>query len=292
MSRGHYYAEHGRDPSPDFAAAEKDLSDALEKDPGAFDIRLRRANNRMFRGVYERPPVSEPLEQFQRAEADLLDLTSRPRAPLTTDAWRALAGVRLHRGNHVVGLGRDPGPDFASAEAALDAALKLSAREGEIAAAHAHFGLLYSTWATHLWKTSRDPDDPFKKAEEHFAKAIKSESRDSWYYRLRATCLVSRAEYRESRSEDPFPDYARAEDDLQRSIELRRDLTSAWRERAQLRFGRAAAWEKRGEKERARKDYSGSANDYLETLSLNRRLQDELGPRLADARRKAAELGD
>jgi len=54
-----------------------------------------------------------------------------------------------------------------------------------------------------------------------------------------------------SRSEDPFPDDALAEDDLQRSIEMRRDLTSAWRERAQLRLGRGAAWEKRGQNERA-----------------------------------------
>ena len=122
--------------------------------------------------------------------------------------------------------------------------------------------------------------------------ATKSQPKDSWYLRLRATCLVSRAEYRENRSEDPFADYALAEDDLQRALELKKDFTSAWRERAQLRFGRAASWEKRGQKERARQDYSAAAADYLETLSLNRRLQSELEPRMAEAKKKAAELGE
>ena len=73
---------------------------------------------------------------------------------------------------------------------------------------------------------------------------------------------------------------------------LKKDFTSAWRERAQLRFGRGAAWERRGQKERARQDYSAAANDYLETLSLNRLLQSELEPRLAEAKKKAAELGE
>jgi tetratricopeptide (TPR) repeat protein/tRNA A-37 threonylcarbamoyl transferase component Bud32 len=291
MSRGHYYAEHGRDPSPDFAAAEKDLSQALEKDPSSFEIRLRRANNWMFRGVYERPPISDPLEDFARAEADLVELTLRPPTPQTPSVWISLASVRLHRGKHLLGQGRDPVPDFASAQAALEKSMQSARKDYDASGTHANLGLLFSTWAAHLWKTNRDPIDLFKKAEEHFAAALKVHPRDHWYHRLRATCLVSRAEYRESRSEDPFPDYVLAEDDLQRAIELRSDFTSAWRERAQLRFGRGAAWEKRGEKERARMDYSASANDYLQTLSLNALLKPELEPRLADAQRKAAQLG-
>jgi tetratricopeptide (TPR) repeat protein len=292
VSRGHYFAEHGRDPSPDFAAAEKDLNDALEKDPTSFDIRLRRGQNRTFRGVYERPPASDPLEHFRLAEAEYQELTLRSAEPRLPEAWRGLGGVRFHRGEYLCTLGRDPAPEFSSAQTAYEKLLQISKADYDISGAHAGLGQLFSTWATHLWKTNRDPSEMFQKGAGHLATATKLHPQDSWYLRLRATCLVSRAEYRESRSEDPFPDYALAEDDLQRAIELRKDFTSAWRERAQLRFGRGAAWEKRGQKERARQDYSASANDYLETLSLNRLLQADLEPRLAEAKKRAAHLGD
>jgi tetratricopeptide (TPR) repeat protein len=292
MSRGHYFAEHGRDPSPDFAAAEKDLSQALEKDASSFDIRLRRANCRMFRGVYERPPVSDPIEDFRLAEADLLELTPRPFNNQMPDAWRSLAGVRLQRGRYLVGQGRDPVPDFTSAQADLEKSLQISKGDVDIASAHANLGQLFATWATHYWRTNRDPADLFRRAEDHFSAAMKSQPKDPWYMRLRATGLVSRAEYRESQSEDPFADYALAEDDLGRAIGIQKDFTSAWRERAQLRFGRGAAWEKRHEKDRARQDYSASANDYLQTLSLNPLLEPELGVRLAEAKKRASDLGE
>jgi tetratricopeptide (TPR) repeat protein len=200
--------------------------------------------------------------------------------------------MRVHRGNYLLGQGRDPVPEFASAQAAFETSLQVAKGTGEIAGGHAHLGLVFSTWATHLWKTNRDPSDLFQKAETHFTTATKAAPTDSWFRRLRATALVSRAEYRESRSEDPFEDYAVAEDELQRAIDLRKDFTSAWRERAQLRFGRAAAWEKRGRKDRARQDYSAAANDYLETLSLNRLLRSELEPRMAEAKKRAADLAD
>jgi tetratricopeptide (TPR) repeat protein len=292
MSRGHYFAEHGRDPSPDFAAAEKDLSAALEKDPSSFDIRLRRANNRMFRGVYERPPVSDPMEDFRLAEADLQEITPRPFNNQMPDAWRSLGGVRLQRGRYLIGQGRDPVPDFISAQAALEKSLQISKGDVDIASAHVNLGQLFATWASHFWRTNRDPVDLFKRAEGHFAVATKSQPKDPWYMRLRATGLVSRAEYRESQSEDPFADYALAEDDLGRAIGIQKDFTSAWKERAQLRFGRGAAWEKRHEKERARQDYSASANDYLQTLSLNCLLEPELGARLAEAKKRASDLGE
>jgi tetratricopeptide (TPR) repeat protein len=226
------------------------------------------------------------------AEADLQELTPRASSNQMPDVWRTLGGVRLQRARFLLGQGRDPVPEFASAQAAFDKALLISSGKGDIAAAHAMLGQLFATWASHLWRTNRESAELFKKAEDHFAVAIQSQPQDAWYLRLRATGLVSRAEYHESRSEDPFPDYALAEDDLQRAIEMKRDFTSAWRERAQLRFGRGAAWEKRGEKERARKDFSASANDYLETLSLNSLLEPELGARLAEARKKASELGE
>jgi tetratricopeptide (TPR) repeat protein len=232
------------------------------------------------------------MEQYRLAEADFLDLSARPVNPRMPEVWRNLGAARLERGRYLLSQGRDPVPEFASAQSDLEKSLQISKTDADIGAAHAFLGRLYATWASHFWKTNRDPADLFQKAENHFAVATKLQPQDSWYRRLRATGLVSRAEYRESRSEDPFADYALAEDDLQRAIEQRKDFTSAWRERAQLRFGRGAAWERRGQKERARQDYSAAANDYLETLSLNRLLRSELEPRLAEAKKKAAELGE
>ena len=225
-------------------------------------------------------------------EADFLELTRRPLERQLSEAWRGLGGVRFHRGRYFLSQGRDPLSEFSSAQTAYEKSLQLSKGGYDTAGSHAHLGQLFAAWASHLGKTNRDPAEMFKKAEEHLGAATKAQPEDSWYLRLHATSLVQRAEYRESRSEDPFPDYALAEDDLQRAITQRKDLTSAWRERAQLRFGRAGAWEKRGQKERARQDYSAAANDYLETLSLNRLLQAELEPRLAEAKKKAAELGE
>jgi tetratricopeptide (TPR) repeat protein len=291
INRAHYFAEHGRDPSADLAQAELDLNRAIEKDPTSFEIRLRRGLARLYRGVYLRPPLSDPLEDFRRGEEDFLDLTARAPHPLTAEAWRTLGGLRLDRGRYLLSRGDDPLPDFNAAQAAYEKYLEVSG-SGDLAEAHARLGQIFSAQASHLGRTNRDPLALYQKADEHFALATTSRPANSWHFRLWGTALVSRAEYRESRSEDPFADYALAEDDLTRAIGLRKDLTSAWRERAQLRFGRGAAWEKRGQKERARADYSDSASDYLETLSLNPRLQPEVGPRMAEAKRKAAELGD
>jgi tetratricopeptide (TPR) repeat protein len=232
------------------------------------------------------------MEDFRLAEADLQEITPRPFNNQMPDAWRSLGGVRLQRGRYLIGQGRDPVPDFISAQAALEKSLQISKGDVDIASAHVNLGQLFATWASHFWRTNRDPVDLFKRAEGHFAVATKSQPKDPWYMRLRATGLVSRAEYRESQSEDPFADYALAEDDLGRAIGIQKDFTSAWKERAQLRFGRGAAWEKRHEKERARQDYSASANDYLQTLSLNCLLEPELGARLAEAKKRASDLGE
>jgi tetratricopeptide (TPR) repeat protein/predicted Ser/Thr protein kinase len=292
IARGHFYAEHGRDPAADFRDGEKDLTEALEKEPASFDARLRRASGRMFRGVYSCPPGSDPLEAFQLAEADLLELTPRPYDPLTPDAWRTLGAVRQYRSRYLLSRAEDPLPGFASARAAFERSLAVSKKDQDLAGGHVQLGQLLADWATHLWRTHRDPSALFKQMEDHFARGIALHPDSDWYYRLRATGLISMAEHRETRSEDPFADYARAEDDLGRAIRLRKDLTSAWKERARLRFGRGTAWEKRGEKERARQDYSAAANDYLQTFSLNPLLEPELGARMAEAKKKASEVAE
>jgi serine/threonine protein kinase len=190
---GHYFAEHGRDPSPDFAAAEKDLSDALE----GCDL-LRHPSPR---GIGSSGPCTNGLRfrsdgAVPAGRSRLRGTLSPSLNPEMSNVWRSL-GAPAGAGKYLLSQGRDPMSEFTSAQSRGEF-LQISKADGDVAAAHAMLGRLFSTWASHLWRTNRDPADLFQKAENHFAAATKSQPTDSWYLRLRATGLVSRAEYRES----------------------------------------------------------------------------------------------
>ncbi|HEX7901571.1 MAG TPA: protein kinase [Planctomycetota bacterium] len=292
VARGHYMAEHGRDPTSDFDLAEADLTLAIEKDPTSFDAPLRRARGRFYRGVYKAPPGADPREEYRSAEADLDELVRRPPHALSAEAWLLMGNIRFYRGKYLGERGLDPLADFQGAKTAFGRALEMSRSPQLAADVHAQHGQLLGGWASWAWRRGQDPAALYKEADDQFAVAFKTLPDSPWMKRWRATAIVSRAQYRESRAEDPLPDYALAEDDLCQAIRLQKDMTSAWKERAGLHFCRAAAWEKRGEKARARQDYAAAAQDYLEALSLNPRLDADLGPRMREAQKKAAELGD
>jgi tetratricopeptide (TPR) repeat protein/tRNA A-37 threonylcarbamoyl transferase component Bud32 len=292
IARGHYRAEHGRDPVPDFDLAESDLTQAIEKDPASLEAPLRRARGRFYRGVYKRPPGSDPQEEYRMAEADLDPLIRRPTHPLSAEALLLRGGVLFQRAKYLGEHGRNPLADFTNSKAAFGKAMELGRSVQMVADAHAQIGQVMAGWAAWAWRTGQDPTLLYREADDHFSLAFRSLPDNPWIKRWRATGIVSRAQYREARSEDPLQDYALAEDDLCQVIRLQKDMTSAWRERAQLHFGRAAAWEKRGQKERARQDFAAAAQDYLETLSLNPLLESELGPRMREAQKRAAELGE
>jgi tetratricopeptide (TPR) repeat protein len=292
VSRGHYMAEHGRDPTADFDLAEEDLNQALEKDPASFEALWGRSQGRLYRAVYKMPPGADPLGDYERAQADCETLTRRPPDFHSWQAWSLRGDVLWLRGRYLGTRGRDPTADFRTAKAIYLRALEMGKNEQELGGTRASLGQLLAGWASHAWRSGQNPDALFKEAEDHFARAVKLLPNNPWDLRWRATGLVSRAEYHESRGEDPFTDYALAEDDLAQTIRMQKDMTTAWKERAQLHFGRGAAWEKRGEKERARREYSASAQDYLEAFSLNSALQAEYGSRMTEAQKKAAELGE
>jgi len=292
VSRGHYMAEHGRDPTADFDLGEQDLNAALEKDPASVDALWGRAQARLYRAVYKMPPGADPLGDYAHAEKDADALTRRPPHAMTWQSWRIRGDIFFLRGRYLGTRGRDPVSDFSRAKATYLKLLEMSKSDQEIAGARASLGQLLAGWASHAWRSGQDPEALFKEAEDHFARSFKVLPDNPWNLRWRATGLVSRAEYHESRGQDPFTDYALAEDDLILTIRGQKDMTSAWKERAQLHFGRGAAWEKRGEKERARREFSASAQNYLQAFSLNPALQAELGGRMTEAQKKAAELGE
>jgi tetratricopeptide (TPR) repeat protein len=285
-------AEHGRDPTADFDLAEADLNQALEKDPASFDALLGRALGRLYRAVYKMPAGADPLGDYEQAQKDTEELTRRPSQVLTWQAWHLKGDVFFLRGRYLGMRGRDPVADFSAAKTTYLKALEIGRNDPEIAGDRASLGQLLAAWASHAWRSGQDPADLYKEAEEHFARAVKMVPDNPWQLRWRATGLVSRAEYHESRGADPFTDYAQAEDDLVQAIRMQKDMTTAWKERAQLHFGRGAAWEKRGEKERARREFSASAQDFLQAFSLNPSLQAEFGSRMTEAQKKAADLGE
>ncbi|HLY72759.1 MAG TPA: protein kinase [Planctomycetota bacterium] len=291
VARGHYRAEHGRNPTPDFDLAELDLTQAIEKDPASIDAPMGRARGRFYRGVYKSPPGSDPREDYRLAETDLVELTRRPPHARSAEAWVLLGNLRFYRGKYLGEHGHDPLADFKGGTAALEKAIELSRSDQMFADAHAQLGQGVSGWAAWAWRTGQDPTSLYKEADQHFSLAFKYVPNNPFAKRWRATGIVSRAQYREARSEDPLPDYSLAEDDLCQAIRGQKDMTSAWKERAQLHFFRASVWEKAGQKERARQDFAAAAQDYLEALSLNPLLDSELGPRMKEAQKKAAELG-
>jgi tetratricopeptide (TPR) repeat protein len=290
ISRGHYMAEHGRDPTADFDLAEADLNLALEKDPDSFEALQSRCLGRIYRGHYKLPPGADPLPDFRRGEEDADVLTRLPPHPRMWPVWRLKGDSCFLRGKDLAPRGRDPRADFSSARAAYQKMLELSRNNQETAGAQACLGQLLGEWAAHVGRIAGDPTHLFRESEVWFARAFKIQPDSQWHLRWRATVLVARAEWRESRGADPFTDFALAEEDLVRTIRLQPDMTSAWKERARLHFSRAAAWEKRGEKERAQREYSASAQNYLEAFSLNPSLQNELGTRMKEAQKKAADL--
>jgi tetratricopeptide (TPR) repeat protein len=291
VARGHYRAEHGRNPTPDFDLAEQDLTQAIEKDPASVDAPMGRARGRFYRGVYKSPPGSDPREDYRLAEADLEELTRRPPHARSAEAWLLRGNLRFYRGKYLGEHGQDPLAEFKGATAALEKAIELGRSDQIFADAQAQLGQGVAGWAAWAWRTGQDPTSLYKEADQHFSLSFKYVPNSPWAKRWRATGIVSRAKYREARSEDPLPDYSLAEDDLCQAIRGQKDMTSAWKERAQLHFFRASVWEKTGQKERARQDFAAAAQDYLEALSLNPLLDSELGPRMKEAQKKAAELG-
>ena len=88
VSRGHYMAEHGRDPTADFDLGEQDLNSALEKDPASVEALWGRAQGRLYRAVYKMPPGADPLGDYAQAEKDAEALTRRPPHAIT---WMSCA---------------------------------------------------------------------------------------------------------------------------------------------------------------------------------------------------------
>ncbi|HVR87452.1 MAG TPA: protein kinase, partial [Planctomycetota bacterium] len=195
VSRGHYRAEHGRDPTSDFLLADTDLTQAIEKDPGSWEAPLRRARGRFYRGVYQFPRGVDPLEEYRLAESILEELTKRPFHSLSAEAWVLKGSVRFNRAKALGEHGRDPLGDFKGAKEALGKALEVSRNDQMQADAHSQLGQVLAGWAAWAWRTGQDPTSLYREADQHFSQAFKLVPISPWTKRWRATGIVSRAQY-------------------------------------------------------------------------------------------------
>jgi hypothetical protein len=170
--------------------------------------------------VYKSPPGSDPREEYRLAEADLEELTRRPFHARSAEPWLLMGNLRFYRGKYLGEHGHDPLADFKGATAALEKAIELGRSDQTFADAHAHLGQGGAAWAAWAWRTGQDPTSLYKEADQHFSQSFKYVPNSPWAKRWRATGIVSRAQYREARSEDPLPDYSLAEDDLCQAIRI------------------------------------------------------------------------
>jgi tetratricopeptide (TPR) repeat protein len=127
-------------------------------------------------------------------------------------------------------------------------------------------------------------------AEADFVAVLARSERDSWFWTWRSTVWSERALARLARSENPLPDFQKAEEFLARSLEIDRTHMEGWKHRGFVRWHRAAQRLAAGDRSGARDDYAGAASDFLEALSINPTLKFQIGDRADVARRKAAEL--
>ncbi len=151
-------------------------------------------------------------------------------------------------------------------------------------------GRLRAQHAAALLRAGRDVFPLFDQAEADFVAVQARSERDSWFWTWRSTVFSERALARMARSENPLPDFQKAEDMISRALEIDRTLMEGWKHRGFVRWHRAgyklAAQDRTG----AREDYLAAAADFLEALSINPTLKYQIGDRAEVARRKAAEL--
>jgi len=198
LARTDFGRNRGRNPLPDYAAAEADLTKALEIDPGSQDLWYRRGKVRTQRAVYKVRNGVDPLTDCAAAEVDLEKAAGLPIAR----TW--LGNVRYHRGAWRQKSGGDGTEDFEAAERDLtpaDDADRLK-RRGRVRAALKRFD----------------------EAEQDFAESLRLDPTGVWGWTWRGNARMAAG------------DFAGGEAHLSRAIEADREFSEAWEQRGHARF--------------------------------------------------------
>jgi tetratricopeptide (TPR) repeat protein len=198
LARTDFGRNRGRNPLPDYAAAEEDLTRALEIEPGSLDLRYRRGKVRTQRAVYKVRNGVDPLDDCAAAEADLGKAEGLPIAR----TW--LGNVRFHRGVWRQKSGGDGTPDFEAAERDLTPAGDSDRlmRRGRVRA--------------YLKR--------YEEAEQDFKESVRLGSTSVWGWTWRGNARMAAG------------DLAGAESYLSKAIEVDREFSEAWEQRGHARF--------------------------------------------------------
>jgi tetratricopeptide (TPR) repeat protein/predicted Ser/Thr protein kinase len=284
-SRGSRRRHRGLDPMPDYAAAEKDFTDALAIDPTSARAWQWRCQVRVYHGIWALETDQDPSDALAAALAD--GTKAIELQPSFSANWLWRGNARFYLGFWKAGRNRDPLADLEAGEKDLTEAVT---RATEPSNEYRWRGRLRAQVGAALARAGRDASSWFDQAEKDFGAVTARSQRDAWFLTWRSTAWSERAIAKSGRGENPVDDFRKAEEFLTKSVEFDRTHMEGWKHRGFVRWHRAAWKLSAGDRAGAREDYAGAAADFLEALSINPTLKHQIGDRADAARRKAAEL--
>jgi tetratricopeptide (TPR) repeat protein len=264
----------GRDPLPDFASGEQDLSEVLRLMKSSLDAIRARADLRTVRGVYLMSRGQDPLPDFRAAETDYDEALRR--APDADSVLRRRGGLFVRRAEYRMDRHEDPLSELDAAERDLSRALD---RRKEESATWGWRGYVRLLRGAHRATIGGDPLPEFAAAEKDLSEAIRRFVAYplAWSHRGRLRTL--RGVYRMTKGEDPADDFRRAEEDLSECIRragattantgwLTSEFLPGWTDRAILRTHSGRDKMRRGQDPRS--DFESAFQDFGEALAFNR----------------------
>ena len=285
IMRGGRFRNTGRDPLPDYAAAENDLSRALMLDRSYVGAWRTRGIIRSGRARYREERSQDPLPDLAAAEADFTEALRL--RPSYVEVWFRRAGLRISRGRLRRRQDGDPGPDFAEAERDLAEARRLDAT---FAGGWQLSGYLLLQRGILKMERGENPLEEFASAETSLTEALRLDREYGTAWKNRGIMRARRGDAQANQGEDPNADFEAAVDDLTEALRLNPGYADAWMERGHVRLRLGRYRERVGDVDQASEDYLLAVRDYTEAVRINPALADTLRSPLATARDRASRL--
>jgi tetratricopeptide (TPR) repeat protein/predicted Ser/Thr protein kinase len=282
--RGSRRRHRGMDPTSDYRAAEADFARAVELDAASAEARTWRGQMRVYQALYSIEVGQDPGEHCAAAEEELTEAIRRD--PRHAPAWMWRGNARFYRAFWRRERGPEALKDFEEADRDHGEALRVRPGFFDV---WRWRGRARAYHASALARAGRDPSKLFEEADENFRRGLPEEERNPWFWGWWSTVGIERGLWRRASGGDPIPDFALAEGQASRGIEVSRDHTESWYYRGMARWHRAECLEASGRGRQAKESYAGAAADFLRAVSINPTLGHQIGDRLERAQKKAAD---
>ncbi|MEK7465911.1 MAG: protein kinase [Planctomycetota bacterium] len=224
---------------PDFEEAARVYARGIEADKGYVPFWLGRAE--LAAAEADRAAMSggNPVEAWQRAEADLTRALELD--PASRQGLLRRGTVRSRFADRLGDDGKDPEPKFKDAFADLTAA-------GETAEALLMRGKLQDMWGYWMMDHALDPGERYAAAVADLDRAIRSDPLSAAAWWGRANVRRHWGLFMKNHGDDPKAIYQDAVADYARALELDPRCADLWRSRAEVRLALAVYGNKRGER--------------------------------------------